>query len=204
MDAARHWDEIYRAKTPVETSWYAPHLQTSFDWICEAAPDRSSPILDVGGGESTLVDDLLHLGYRNLTVLDLSPAALQKSQARVGDDAKFVHWLAGDVTEVSLSPQAFALWHDRAVFHFLIAPEQRAAYVLQLAASLKPRGSVILATFGPDGPERCSGLPVQRYSAQSLQQELGPEFQLERSATLDHQTPFGTTQQFLYCRFLFG
>lgn len=203
MDTRRHWEHIYRTKSPSETSWFSPHLQTSLDWICEAAPDRSASMIDVGGGESTLVDDLLGTGYSDVTVLDVAEAAIAKTRARLGADADDVRWIAGDVTEVALPARAFALWHDRAVFHFLTAPEQRAGYVRQLAASLQAGGHVVLATFGPEGPEKCSGLPVRRYNADSLREELGPRFKLEKSAIVDHQTPFGTTQQFLYCRFLF-
>lgn len=204
MDAQRHWEHIYQTKSPAQTSWYAPHLQTSLEWICEAAPDRWASIMDVGGGESTLVDDLLAAGYRDITVLDMAEAAIEKTRARLGANGNDVQWITGDVTKAALPAHAFTLWHDRAVFHFLTAPEQRAAYVRRLAASLKIGGRVILATFGPDGPEKCSGLPVRRYNADMLREELGPGFKLEKSVAVDHQTPFGTTQQFLYCRFLFG
>lgn len=203
MNRQSHWEEIYRTKSPMQTSWYAPHLQTSLDWICEAVPDRTASIIDVGGGESTLVDDLLSAGYRDVTVLDVAAAAVEKARARLGADGSGVRWIAGDVTEIALPGSRFALWHDRAVFHFLTAPEQRTAYVRQLTASLKEGGHVILATFGPEGPQKCSGLPVRRYSADLLSKELGPRFHLEKSAIIDHQTPFGTMQQFLYCRFLF-
>lgn len=204
MDAQRHWEHIYETKSPAQTSWHAPHLQTSLEWICEAAPDRSAPIIDVGGGESTLVDDLLELGYRDVTVLDVAASAIEKTRTRLGANAKDVRWIAGDVTNAPLPARGFALWHDRAVFHFLTTPEQRTKYVRQLAASLKAGGHVVLATFGPDGPEQCSGLPVRRYSADVLRKELGQQFSLEKSAVIDHETPFGTAQQFLYCRFLFG
>lgn len=204
MSSQSHWEEIYRTKSPAETSWYAPHLQISLDWICEAVPDRASSIIDVGGGESTLVDDLLGLGYCDVTVLDVAAAAIHKTQERLGATGNGVRWIAGDVAEVALPADKFALWHDRAVFHFLIAPEQRTAYVRQLTTSLKQGGHVILATFGPEGPEKCSGLAVRRYSADLLSKELGPRFHLEKSAIIDHQTPFGTMQQFLYCCFLFG
>lgn len=200
-DRASHWETIYKTKTPLETSWYEPHLELSLNWITEAAPGRASSILDVGGGESTLVDDLLSRGYSRLTVLDIAQTALTKAQARLGPAAHDIHWIAGDVTEAALPPRAFDLWHDRAVFHFLTEPEQRAAYLRQLAAALKPGGQVILATFGPDGPEKCSGLPAMRYSTRSLQAELGLRFHLEETALVEHQKPFGGAQQFLYCRF---
>lgn len=203
MTSQRHWEEIYKTKSPAQTSWYEPHLQTSLDWIREAVPDRTASIIDVGGGESTLVDDLLSSGYRGVTVLELATSAIEKTRARLGADGSGVRWVAGDVTEAALPASEFALWHDRAVFHFLTAPEQRAVYVRQITTSLKLGGHVILATFGPEGPQKCSGLPVRRYDAELLSKELGARFRLEKSAIIDHQTPFGTKQQFLYCRFEF-
>jgi SAM-dependent methyltransferase len=203
MSTVSHWDHIYETKSPAETSWYTPHLQTSLDWILEAAPDRSAAIIDVGGGESTLVDDLMARDYRALTVLDVSAAALGKSQSRLGDAAETVTWIAGNLTETSLPLRAYDLWHDRAVFHFFTEAGQRAAYVERLAASLKPGGQVLMATFGPQGPQKCSGLPAIRYDAEGLLHELGPDFRLVKHTVADHQTPFGTTQQFLHCQFLF-
>ena len=203
MSTQSHWERIYQSKSPLETSWYEPHLESSIEWIVKAAPDRSASIVDVGGGESTLVDDLIAQGYRTLTVVDVSQAALGKSQRRLGDGAHFIDWIAGDVTEVALPSHAYDLWHDRAVFHFFTDPEKRAAYVRTLSASLREGGQVIVATFGPDGPQKCSGLPTCRYNAESLQRELGPEFRISRHALLEHQTPFGTRQQFLYCHFAF-
>lgn len=185
-------------------SWHTPHLHTSLDWICEAVPDRAASIIDVGGGESTLVDDLLRAGYRDVTVLDVARAAIEKTRARLGADGNGLRWIVGDVTEIALPGSEFVLWHDRAVFHFLTEPEQRAAYVRQLTTTLKQDGHVILATFGPEGPQKCSGLQVRRYDADLLSKELGPRFHLEKTAIIDHQTPCGTMQQFLYCRFLFG
>ncbi len=203
MDIKGHWEQIYTSKSPQETSWYAPRLQTSLSWISEAIENRADAIIDVGGGESTLVDDLLQAGYRNLTVLDVAEAALRKSQERLGKAAASVQWLAGDVTTVALPASTYCLWHDRAVFHFITQPAQRAAYVRQLTSSLKHGGQVVMATFGLKGPLKCSGLEVIRYDAESLLLELGPEFQLVRSANVEHQTPKGTTQLFLYCQFSF-
>lgn len=203
MSTQSHWDRIYQTKSPQETSWYEPHLQISLEWILEAAPDRSAAIIDVGGGESTLVDDLLAHGYRAPTVLDISEAALGKSQHRLGDAARNVTWIAGNVNEVALPAGAYELWHDRAVFHFFTETEQRATYARQLAGSLKDGGQVVIATFGPEGPQKCSGLATRRYGAELLRRELGPEFRIVRHAVVDHQTPFGTAQQFLYCQLAF-
>jgi SAM-dependent methyltransferase len=203
MDTQTHWEQLYEAKSPEDTSWYQPHLQTSLDWIADVANSRSASIIDVGGGESTLVDDLLARGYGALTVLDIASAAIKKSQERLGAAAQSVVWLVGDVMTVTLPARTYDVWHDRAVFHFLTRPEQRLAYLRQLVSALKPGGQVVMATFGPDGPQKCSGLDVRRYDAGSLGRELGQEFHLLRSSIVEHRTPFGTVQQFLYCRFRF-
>jgi SAM-dependent methyltransferase len=199
MGEKSHWDKVYRTKAPDAVSWYRAHLERSLALIERAAPDLSAAIIDVGGGESTLVDDLLARGYRNLSVLDISPTAIDVARARVGEAGRQVTWLVADVTEATLPMQAYDVWHDRAVFHFLTAPDQRAAYVRQVARSVKLGGHVIVATFGPEGPTKCSGLDVVRYDAGSLHGEFGAHFRLIESATELHQTPFGTTQQFLYC-----
>ena len=204
MTLQDHWEHIYQTKAPVETSWFEPHLQTSLHWISEAAPDQSASIIDVGGGESTLADDLLTMHYRSLTVLDIAEAAITKSRNRLGAAAERINWLVGNVIEVALPPRAYDVWHDRAVFHFLIEPDQRLAYVRQLSSSLKTGGHVVIATFGPQGPEKCSGLVTMRYNAESLQRELGQDFRLVRSSVVEHHTPCGTAQQFLYCNFTLG
>jgi ubiquinone/menaquinone biosynthesis C-methylase UbiE len=180
-------------------SWYRPHLDRSLALIESASPDRSARIIDIGGGESTLVDDLLVRGYRNLTILDVSQTALDVTRARLGEAGKTVQWLCADVTQVELPAHSFDVWHDRAVFHFLIAPEQRKAYVRLAARAVKPGGHVIVGTFGPEGPTQCSGLDVARYDADSLHGEFGQQFKLVESSKELHRTPLGTTQQFIYC-----
>lgn len=211
MDLQRHWESVYHTKSPDQTSWYQPHLHTSIEWILCAAPSRDAAIIDIGAGQSTLVDDLLAAGYRKITALDISAAALARSRDRLrfsplAAPASKVRWITADISQPQLPPNTLSkasidLWHDRAVFHFLTEPSQRAAYLRQLTTALRPGGQIILATFAPNGPETCSGLPVRRYSAQELQAELGPQFQLEESADVNHNTPFGTTQPFVYCRF---
>ena len=180
-------------------SWYRPHLETSLALIKRAAIDRMASIIDVGGGESTLVDDLLEQGFQNITVLDVSQAAIDVNRARLGEKAKEVHWIVADITRVDLEDQAYDVWHDRAVFHFLTSPQQRADYVRQVAQSVRPGGYVIVSTFGPEGPTKCSGLDVIRYDADALHDEFGARFRLVESSKEIHQTPFGTAQQFLYC-----
>lgn len=199
MDVKTHWEGIYGKKAPEAVSWYRPHLETSLALIGRAAPDCSASIIDVGGGESTLVDDLLARGYRNITILDVSQTAIEVTKKRLGSAADRVHWLAADITTAQLERFAFDVWHDRAVFHFLTSAEQRIAYVRNVARAVKPGGHVIVSTFGPEGPAKCSGLDVIRYDADSLHKEFGMRFRLVESSAELHQTPFGTSQQFLYC-----
>lgn len=200
LDRQRHWENVYNAKPPQDMSWYEPHLVVSLDWISEAAPNPAAAIIDVGGGASTLVGDLYAKGYRSLTVLDVSPSALARSRQRMGPAADEIRWVTGDVTTCSLPDAAFDLWHDRAVFHFLTSQEERDAYVQLVRSALKPAGQVILATFSTRGPQTCSGLPVSRYDASSLQERFEPEFHLTKSATVIHHTPSGGSQEFLYGR----
>lgn len=199
MDDKAHWEYVYQTRQPTEVSWYRPHLETSLQLIEVAAPSRDAPIIDVGGGESTLVDDLLERGYRNLSVLDLSETALAVAKKRLGAKAARVTWLRGDVTTIDFPPQGYALWHDRAVFHFLTQKERRAAYVRQVASAVRAQGHVIVATFGPEGPTRCSGLDVVRYEPGALHGEFGARFHLRKHLTELHHTPGGAVQQFTYC-----
>ncbi|SRR5579884_2587190 len=201
MDIKTHWQNIYGKKSPDSVSWYAPHLEMSLRLINHANLSRDAHILDVGGGASTLADDLLVRGYEHIAVLDISEAALNISQKRLGEQAGRIRWIAADVTSTQLQEHAYDLWHDRAVFHFLTTQKQRTAYIRQLLHALKPGGHLILATFASRGPERCSGLEVVRYSADSLARELGENFYLMESAAEDHITPSGAKQPFLYCRF---
>lgn len=199
MDAKSHWEKVYQTKRPNEVSWYRPHLDVSLGLIAEAAPQRDARIIDVGGGESTLVDDLLARGYRELSVLDVSSTALEVAKARLGERAGKVHWLHGDVTRFGFARHHYDVWHDRAVFHFLTDPKDRAAYVRHVVDALKPGGHVIVATFGPEGPVKCSGLDVVRYDPEALHDEFGSSFRLLKHLTERHHTPAGVVQQFTYC-----
>lgn len=199
MDAQNHWETVYQTKDSSHVSWYTPHLDTSLNLIRQIAPDQNTAILDVGSGASTLADDLLNAGYHHLDVLDISSHALAITQARLGKQAKQVQWLMGNVLEVDLPLAHYDVWHDRAVFHFLTEPDQRERYVQQVRKAVKPGGCVIIATFGTEGPQQCSGLKVMRYDATSLHGEFGNDFQLQDSLTVNHQTPVGGMQQFLYC-----
>jgi SAM-dependent methyltransferase len=199
MNSKTHWEEVYTSKAPDAVSWYRAHLETSLALIERAVHARSTAIIDVGGGESTLVDDLLVRGYTDLTILDVSQTAVDFTKKRLGSVADRVKWIVGDIAEVELLPGAYDLWHDRAVFHFLTTSVQRIAYVRQVARAVKPGGHVIVSTFGPEGPTQCSGLQVMRYDADALHSEFGKRFQLVESSKELHGTPFGTTQQFIYC-----
>ncbi len=199
MDAGSHWESIYRTKAPDAVSWYRSHLDRSLELIESAAPGRSASIIDVGGGESTLVDDLLARGYNNLTILDVSQTALDVTRARLGEAGKQVAWICADVTQADLPARTYDVWHDRAVFHFLVQQEQRNAYVRLAARAVKPGGHIIVSTFGPEGPTKCSGLDAVRYDAESLHGEFGTRFRLVQSSEELHRTPSGTVQQFLYC-----
>ena len=199
MSNQTHWETVYRNKAVEEVSWYRPHLEVSLRLIADSAPSASSAIIDVGGGEATLVDDLVAQGYSDVTVLDISPAAIDVAKSRLGMSAAAVHWITGDITAVELEPARYDVWHDRAVFHFLTSAGDRAAYVRQIARSVRPGGHVIVATFGPDGPDKCSGLDVVRYDAEHLHGEFGPKFRLLDSVRELHETHWGTHQQFMYC-----
>ena len=199
MSTRAHWDRIYSEKAPNAVSWYRTHLEISLGLIEQVSPTSSSAIIDVGGGESTLVDDLLAHGYENVTVLDISRAAIDANKSRLGELSKLIKWRVADITRVELGASAFDVWHDRAVFHFLTSPNDRAAYVRQVARAVRRGGYVIVSTFGVEGPRKCSGLDVVRYDAKSLHSEFGVHFRLLGSLNEMHQTPFGTTQPFLYC-----
>lgn len=200
MATKAHWEQVYQHKASDQVSWYAPHLATSLKLIERAtAGNRHAVIIDVGGGEATLVDDLLLKSYTNVSVLDISQAAIDVARARLGPSAARVRWVCDDITTAALSDAAFDVWHDRAAFHFLTNEDDRVRYVQQVMRSVKPGGHVIVSTFGPEGPQKCSGLEVMRYSADALHDKFGRRFTLIDSSTELHATPFGTTQQFLYC-----
>lgn len=200
----KHWDDIYSSKGTQGVSWYQPHAEQSLRLIRDAGIGKDAAIIDVGGGASTLVDDLLAEGYTDLSVLDFSAAALAAAKQRLGAAAQRVHWIEADITQVKLPANAFDLWHDRAVFHFLTSPEDRTAYVDAVLRAVKPGGHVIAATFGEEGPLRCSGLPVVRYRPDQLEAEFGDALTLLDHQTENHLTPWGGIQQFVYCYFRKG
>ncbi|MEO8661049.1 MAG: class I SAM-dependent methyltransferase [Bryobacteraceae bacterium] len=199
MNSELHWEGIYRTKAPDAVSWYRPHLDRSLGLIERAAEGRSARIVDVGAGESTLVDDLVARGYEHISVLDISPTALEVTKQRLGIAAARVNLVCADVMRSPFPRHCFDIWHDRAVFHFLTSPQDRAAYVQSVRRNVRPGGHVIVSTFGPEGPTRCSGLEVMRYDAGALHGQFGSSFRLVDSAKEVHYTPWGTGQQFTYC-----
>jgi SAM-dependent methyltransferase len=200
-DRQAHWQRVWTTREADRVSWFESRADRSFALIRDVAEPPAAAIIDVGGGASVLVDRLLAEGFRDVTVLDVSAAALGIARARLGASADRVHWIASDVLAADLPERGYDLWHDRAVFHFLTEADDRQRYVHQLTRALRPDGHAVIACFAPEGPEKCSGLPVVRYDAPALAAELGPRFELLRSSRAEHSTPTGAAQQFLYALF---
>ncbi|MGO9246644.1 MAG: class I SAM-dependent methyltransferase [Verrucomicrobiia bacterium] len=200
MNRQEHWNQVYQTKGSQDVSWYQRRPDFSLALIAASGVSKNTGIIDVGGGASTLVDFLLDDGYTRLAVLDLSGVALSHSRSRLGEQAGAVEWFEADVT--SFEPRhRFGLWHDRAVFHFLTAADDRRRYVATLRRTLQPGGTVVISTFAPDGPPKCSGLDVMRYDEQTILTELGAEFQLQEVRREIHVTPWQSEQRFIYFRF---
>ena len=199
MNEREHWETVYRKKGPEEVSWYRPHLERSLRFVEQAGLTLKSAILDVGGGASTLVDDLLARGFSDVSVLDISENAIARAKLRLGARAETVTWLLADITRVELPERRFDFWHDRAVFHFLREETDRLRYVQAVRRALKPNGHIVVATFGPAAPEQCSGLPVMRYTAEGIHEQFGGEFLKAGSCSEAHMTPWGSEQEFVYC-----
>ena len=195
-----HWNEVYSTKAADHVSWFQPRAEMSMLLIAESGAFDDSAIIDIGGGSSVLVDQLLDAGFSDVTVLDISERALAGSKERLGAGAAEAKWIVSDVLEWTPA-RAYDVWHDRAVFHFLTEERDRAVYRATLLKALSPDGMVIIGTFAEDGPERCSGLSVKRWSAAGLAFELGPEFRLIESSRENHRTPAGAIQPFTWARF---
>ena len=200
MNRQQHWNHIYQTKGPQDVSWYQRRPELSLPLIAASGLSKDAGVIDVGGGASMLIDCLLDAGYTRLAVLDVSGVVLTQTRTRLGARAAGVEWFETDVTTFE-PPHRFGLWHDRAVFHFLIAPEDRHGYVAALRRTLQPGGTVIMATFAVDGPPECSGLDIIRYDQQTLVTELGPEFTLQEVRRETHLTPWESEQRFMYFRF---
>lgn len=200
VDPKLHWEGVYGSKAEDEVSWFQAEPLTSIEFIRHCGGGLDAPIIDIGGGESRLVDRLLDAGYADVTVLDVSARALEHTRHRLGERARSVRWIVADITDWMPARQ-YRLWHDRAVLHFLTDRDDRAAYRGALLKAVAHGGCVVISTFAPDGPERCSGLPVVRYSPESLATELGDELRLVETRRDDHVTPRGAVQRFQFSRF---
>jgi 2-polyprenyl-3-methyl-5-hydroxy-6-metoxy-1,4-benzoquinol methylase len=197
-DRTSHWQAVYKTRQPDAVSWFAPHLGSSLDLLKAAGLSEKSRVIDVGAGASTLVDDLLDLGVRSITALDISEAALDVARKRLGDRASQVQWLAVDILKAQLSPGGYDLWHDRAALHFLTDPADAARYVDIACAALVKGGHAIIGGFGKEGPTQCSQLPVTRREPEDLARLFGPRFSLVQSRHESHQTPWGSPQSFAF------
>jgi trans-aconitate methyltransferase len=199
-DRQAHWQNVYQTRGEQQVSWSQPSPEPSLGLIEKFAPDRGASVVDIGGGASRLVDALCERGYRHVTVLDLSEAALHSARERLGTEAASVRWVAADATQWQ-PPHVFDIWHDRAAFHFLVEPRDRDAYIARLHQGVKHGGHAIIATFAPDGPEKCSGLPVQRYDHVALGNALGADFEPLHHQPHEHVTPWGAAQSFQFSVF---
>lgn len=199
-DRRGHWEHVFEEKNEAEVSWYQERPATSLDFIARTGARPNAKIVDVGGGASRLVDGLLDAGYQDVAVLDIAAAALTTARERLAERADRVQWIVSDVTQ--WQPEAtFDVWHDRAVFHFMVRPEDRDAYLRTMRRALKPGGHTIIASFASNGPEKCSGLPVQRYEPETLAKVLGDDFRRAESMHEEHVTPAGKVQAFQYTLF---
>jgi 2-polyprenyl-3-methyl-5-hydroxy-6-metoxy-1,4-benzoquinol methylase len=199
MEPKEHWEKVYGTKSATEVSWFQEHAELSLRLIQDAGTPGTASIIDVGGGASVLVDDLLSHDYVDVTVLDLSGAAIASAKSRLGKSARLVKWIEASILDVQLPEATYDVWHDRAVFHFLTNDEDRHTYVEQVMHAVRPGGLVIVATFAEDGPTECSGLPVIRYNAEQLHSEFGEPFILLGHEKESHHTPGGKEQKFVYC-----
>ena len=204
MNKSDFWNNVYKSKNFDAVSWYANRLDTSLELIENNCSQKDNSIIDIGSGRSTLVDDLCALGYKKLTLLDVSEEAISQTLNRLGKLPVSIKTIIGNISKITTQENLYDLWHDRAVFHFLTEESQRTKYVQNLKRSLKKNGIVIIATFGPDGPDKCSGLNTMKYDKTTLHAELGDDFQILGSKIEYHQTPFNTSQQFIYCWFKFN
>ena len=201
MSSQSHWQKVYEGKSPDQQSWYQARPDISLEWIGRVAHETPTRLVDVGGGASTLVDHLVAREGFQVTVADIAAPALKTSRQRLGERAEQVEWVVADLTEPVDFDGSFDIWHDRAVFHFLTDEKDRRVYRDNLERHVAPNGHAIIATFGPEGPDKCSGLPVRRYSAKSLARTLGDGWKLLESQDELHTTPWDGEQAFVYALF---
>lgn len=195
-----HWDKIYQTKSLHEVSWFQPKPATSLDFFKEFNIAKDAKIIDIGGGDSLLVDHLLDLGYQNITVLDISATALERAQKRLGSRSSLVKWIEADAASFEPKEQ-YDFWHDRAAFHFLTSAQEIEHYLQTVQQSIRPNGILVMGTFSEQGPAKCSGIPIKQYSEKSMSDLLTAFFEKIKCITVDHKTPFETIQQFIFCSF---
>ncbi|SDR90465.1 class I SAM-dependent methyltransferase [Gramella sp. MAR_2010_147] len=196
-DLKSHWEQIYLEKEFKDTSWFQEKPETSLNIIQSLGLSKKAPIVDIGGGNSFLVDHLLELGYEEISVLDISETSIQKAKNRLGENAKDVNWITSDVTKYNFEKD-FEVWHDRAAFHFLTEDDQVKSYISKLKTSLKSGGYFILGTFSENGPDKCSGITIRKYSSQKMQDLFEKDFEIVRLENLDHKTPWNAIQNFTF------
>lgn len=199
-DRKKHWDGIYQKKSLNEVSWYQPTPTTSLDFVRQFDVPKSAKIIDVGGGDSLFVDHLLGLGYRDITVLDISEASLEKAKERLGDRAAKVKWVVADAATFKPT-ERYDFWHDRAAFHFLTQEQEIGHYLGAVQQGLKPAGILVIGTFSEQGPRKCSGIDIRQYSEVSMAERLKRFFEKIKCITVDHRTPSDTIQNFVFCSF---
>lgn len=200
LDKKQHWNNIYENRQPDEVSWYQIKPTISLEFLQRAKLPKTASIIDVGGGESFFVDYLLDAGYKNITVLDISDAAIRHARQRVGDKTRMVKWIVSDIVDFE-PEEKYDFWHDRGTFHFLTNEEDIQKYIALIRASVKPKGNVVIGTFSDSGPQRCSGLEIHQYSENLMERQVAPYFTKVASRREDHITPYGTVQNFLFCCF---
>ncbi|KJF44800.1 SAM-dependent methyltransferase [Draconibacterium sediminis] len=200
MDRKKHWEDIYQSKNTAEVSWFQSSPTTSLQFVKEFKLPLSARIIDVGGGDSFMVDRLLEMGYRNITVLDISETAIKKAQQRLGEKADTVKWIVADAAGFQPT-ETYDFWHDRAAFHFLTEKQEISNYVDTISSYVKPGGYLVLGTFSEQGPTKCSGIEIKQYSENTMTSLLTDFFNKIRCISVDHKTPFNTLQNFIFCSF---
>jgi len=200
FDRKNHWEQIYQTKKPDEVSWYQPMPVTSLSFFDQYNVPKEAKIIDIGGGDSYLVDHLLNLGYKDITVLDISESSLERAKSRLGNRSGLVTWIVADAA--TFKPiERYDFWHDRAAFHFLTKEDEIQNYIHTVHQSINPSGILVLGTFSEQGPKKCSGIEIKQYSETSMNELLKGSFEKIKCITVEHKTPFDTIQQFIFCSF---
>ena len=200
FDRKKHWEHIYKTKNLKEVSWYQPTPETSLDFINQLNVQKTSKIIDIGGGDSLLVDHLLEKGFQDITVLDISSGAIDKAKLRLGEKADKVKWIVADAAKFNTN-EKYDFWHDRAAFHFLTDESEISNYIETAQKSLNQDGLMVIGTFSDQGPKKCSGIEIKQYSENSMTERLKRFFEKIKCITIDHKTPFNTMQNFVFCSF---